>query len=361
METPVRADFDETATVPDVQPRRVQSMKRGARRHQQLGPTPAQLVIGVKTVSEHPFTCRYAQHASRHPKRTRQKGQSMIDDNATSGESAPRYETKTVTAVRGFEARTRSKWESAGWEFVNQDEGRIRSALHFRRPKKITPRWVWIAGGSVAALAVVAIVLGSIFGDDDTTKADATTATATAAPISVPDVSGLAGDEAKKNITDAGLEVKWDAGEASVWVASNWIVLTQSPKAGTRVADNSTVTLKVERKANETATSTATGLPAQSKSAAPAAPAQAADTTPSGLDSGWASTACQQYGEQQFPYGFKAHTLIGLLAQEVQGDEIYLKFEADITNGFGAKRKATVECLVGGTNGSPNVTSFIAY
>lgn len=297
-------------------------------------------------VSEHPF-----------------KGQSMVDENATSGESAPRYEMKSVTTVRGLEARSRSKWESAGWEFVSQDEGRIRSTLHLRRPKKITPRWVWIAGRSVAALAVVAIVLGSIFGDDDTTGADAATATATAtaASITVPDVSGLAGDEAKKNISDAGLEVKWDAGDESVSVASNWMVLTQSPKAGTRVAEDSTVTLEVESKADETATPTATRSPAQSESAAPAAPAQAPDTTPSGLDFGWASTACQQYGEQEFPYGFKGHTLIGLLAQEVQGDEIYLKFEADITNMYGAKQKATVECSVGGTNGSPNVTYFIAY
>ncbi|MFS2028721.1 MULTISPECIES: PASTA domain-containing protein [unclassified Curtobacterium] len=285
----------------------------------------------------------------------------MVDENATSGQSAPRYETKTVTTVRGLEARSRSKWESAGWEFVSQDEGRIRSTLHFRRPKKSTPRWVWIAGGSVAALAVVAIVLGSIFGDDDTTEADAATATATAASITVPDVSGLPGDKAKKNLTDAGLEVKWDAGDESVWVASNWTVVTQSPKAGTRVAEDSTVTLKVEPKADERATPTATAPAARTESAEPAAPAQAADTTPSGLDFGWASTACQQYGEQEFPYGFKGHTLIGLLAQEVQGDEIYLKFEADITNGYGAERKATVECSVGGTNGSPNVTYFIAY
>ncbi|ROS46177.1 PASTA domain-containing protein [Curtobacterium sp. PhB78] len=286
----------------------------------------------------------------------------MVDENTTPDESAPRYETKSVTTVRGLEARSRSKWESAGWEFVSQDEGMLRTTLQFRRPKKLTPRWVWIAGGSVAALAVVAIVLGSVFGDGDT-KADASapTATATAASISVPDVSGLAGDKAKKNITDAGLAVKWDAGDESVWVASNWMVLEQSPKAGTRAAKDATVTLKVEPKAEETATPTSTAPPEQTESAEPAAPAQAANTTPSGLDFGWASTACQQYGEQEFPYGFKGHTLIGLLAQEVRGDEIYLKFEADITNGFGAERKANVECSVGGTNGSPNVTYFIAY
>lgn len=62
-----------------------------------------------------------------------------------------------------MEARSRTKWETDGWEFVEQaDATMFRSSLLFRRPKKQLPRWVVFAGATVAALAVIAIVIGAV-------------------------------------------------------------------------------------------------------------------------------------------------------------------------------------------------------
>lgn len=73
------------------------------------------------------------------------------------------YEFKTVQSIRGMEARTRAKWEKAGWEFVGHTEGSmIRSKLSFRRPKRQLSRKVLIAGGAVVVILVAAIVIGSI-------------------------------------------------------------------------------------------------------------------------------------------------------------------------------------------------------
>jgi hypothetical protein len=281
----------------------------------------------------------------------------MGDLNETE-HTATRYEKRTVYAIRGLESRARDKAENEGWEFVGQDAGALRSTLHFQRAKKKTPRWMFMAGGAVALLLVAAVTLGVLFGDDDLETTAAATTTPSSAPrdsVEVPDVAGLAGDEAESALEEAGFVVRYEAGDESVVVASNWKVVSQVPARGTASSKGDTVTLTVELETVLTPT------PSDEAAAPSAAPPAAANTTPSGLDFGWASTACQQRGDQEFPYGFKGHTIVGLLAQEVQGDEIYMKFEADITNGFGAERKANVECSVGGTNGAPQVTYFIAY
>ncbi|MFI6432904.1 DUF4839 domain-containing protein [Rhodococcus oryzae] len=72
------------------------------------------------------------------------------------------YETKTVRAVRGMESRTIKKWETDGWEVVSQSPGTVRTEITFRRPKPRTPRLLWIAGGGVVVLALVAITVGVI-------------------------------------------------------------------------------------------------------------------------------------------------------------------------------------------------------
>lgn len=90
-----------------------------------------------------------------------------------------RYETKTLSAIRGLEGKTRSKMEQDGWELVQQNHGALRSSLVFRRPKKPLPKKALIVGGSVAAVAVIGIVIGAITEGD---PAPVETATAIARP-----------------------------------------------------------------------------------------------------------------------------------------------------------------------------------
>ena len=67
------------------------------------------------------------------------------------------FQTITVTSIRGLEARTIAKQEAAGWEFVSQTQGTLRSELTFRRPKPKTP-WKLLAGAGVAAAVLVAVI-----------------------------------------------------------------------------------------------------------------------------------------------------------------------------------------------------------
>jgi hypothetical protein len=90
-----------------------------------------------------------------------------------------RYETRTVQTVRGLEARTRAKWERDGWEFVEQTNGALRSALTFRRVKKPIPRWALIAGVALALAIVIGIIVGSLT-EGDTAPAPSTSAEAAA-------------------------------------------------------------------------------------------------------------------------------------------------------------------------------------
>ncbi|WIE62264.1 hypothetical protein DEI97_003715 [Curtobacterium sp. MCLR17_032] len=99
------------------------------------------------------------------------------------------YETKTVHAIRGREGKTRSKMEQDGWELVQQDPGALRSSLVFRRPKKPLPRKALIIGGSVAAVAVIGIIIGA-----NTEGEPAPVETATA--IARPEASARASDSA---------------------------------------------------------------------------------------------------------------------------------------------------------------------
>ncbi|UPO76398.1 DUF4839 domain-containing protein [Arthrobacter sp. Helios] len=72
------------------------------------------------------------------------------------------YEFKTVKAIRGAEARSTSKWENEGWEFVSQDKGTLRSEITFRRPKRKTPWRLFAVGGGIALLIAAAITVGAI-------------------------------------------------------------------------------------------------------------------------------------------------------------------------------------------------------
>ncbi|KAB1160062.1 DUF4839 domain-containing protein [Micromonospora sp. AMSO12t] len=78
------------------------------------------------------------------------------------------YEFKSVQAVRGIEARSIAKWQKAGWEFVDQDQGTLRTTLNFRRPKPKVP-WVLIAvaAGVVLLLAIVGGIASALQGGND--------------------------------------------------------------------------------------------------------------------------------------------------------------------------------------------------
>jgi hypothetical protein len=111
--------------------------------------------------------------------------------------------------------------------------------------------------------------------------------------------------------------------------------------------------------ATPTATSTpsATPSPSITKEAAPPI-----DATSGGLTATTAQVACDNYANQQFPYGYRPHWIVGVLAEEIQNDRWFLKVEADITDEYGAKAKGVnVECFVSGTAGAPVVDEFNAY
>ncbi|WP_200210906.1 DUF4839 domain-containing protein [Micromonospora coerulea] len=78
------------------------------------------------------------------------------------------YEFKSVQAIRGIEARSIAKWQKAGWEFVDQKQGTLRTTLNFRRPKPKVP-WVLIAvaAGVVLLVAVVGGVASALQGGGD--------------------------------------------------------------------------------------------------------------------------------------------------------------------------------------------------
>jgi hypothetical protein len=79
-----------------------------------------------------------------------------------------KYESRSVKTVRGMEARTRTKLEQEGWEFVSQTQGPLRSELTFRRPKPATPwKLISIGGGVVGILIIVALLMSALGGGDN--------------------------------------------------------------------------------------------------------------------------------------------------------------------------------------------------
>ena len=74
-------------------------------------------------------------------------------------------------------------------------------------------------------------------------------------------------------------------------------------------------------------------------------------------------TAVKSYGKQQYPYGFKLHDIMGVLAETAQDENTwFLKATCDVTNEYGAKAKDLVcEAEVAGTKDSPEVISFTVY
>lgn len=82
------------------------------------------------------------------------------------------YETKTVQAIRGTEAKTTKKWEKAGWEAIDQKTGRLRTEITLRRRIPKRPWLLFAAGGGVVVLLIVfALIMGAIEGEDPSNEA----------------------------------------------------------------------------------------------------------------------------------------------------------------------------------------------
>jgi PASTA domain len=196
----------------------------------------------------------------------------------------------------------------------------------------------------LATVAVAIALTGCGTATTPTTPSSTAAARAVESTTSVPDVTGMPGDQARDQLTAAGFTVELTAADgSSVWKASNWSVDSQAPAAGAELEAGATVMLTV------------------SKPAAVEVPAAAVLATSTGLTGTYAQAACDWYGEQQFPYGFKGHWILGKLAEEIQNDQWFFKIEATVTNEYKAKRDYNVECFVTGTNDAPVVTTFNAY
>lgn len=134
-------------------------------------------------------------------------------------------------------------------------------------------------------------------------------------------------------------------------------VTAQSPEGGTELEPYGQHIFLTVEDPNAESDSTASAQPEPSETTEPE------KATTGGLTETYAMTACDQYGEQQFPYGYDAHWVIGVLANEYQPDtdEWYFKVEADVTNEYNAKQTVNIECYVTGTEDAPIVNDFLAY
>ena len=73
------------------------------------------------------------------------------------------YETKTVRAIRGTEARTVAKWEKDGWEVVSSDTGKLQTVITIRRPKPTSRVLLYVAAASALVLILgTVITVGAI-------------------------------------------------------------------------------------------------------------------------------------------------------------------------------------------------------
>ncbi|WP_192497684.1 PASTA domain-containing protein [Pseudoclavibacter sp. CFCC 13611] len=177
------------------------------------------------------------------------------------------------------------------------------------------------------------VAAAGVVGCGEEKKNDAA-ASPSAVGVTIPDLSGQKGNSAKQTIESVGLRIKWDGGDKTVLAPENWTVVSTDPAAPNATDED-----------------------------APEAPEPAVserlDATPSGLTFGGASVACTQAGKAQFPYGVKAHWIIGMLDDRVVGDSRVVKATTTIKNAYGTKRKdQVVECHVSGSDAAPRVDSI---
>ncbi|TPG05605.1 PASTA domain-containing protein [Curtobacterium flaccumfaciens] len=195
---------------------------------------------------------------------------------------------------------------------------------------------------------LLALLLGAslVFGP-------ATTAHA-ADGVKMPNTVGMTAKTVRNLLRDEGFVVKLKPkSHGPVVMPSHWKITKQSPKAGTVIEPGDKIKLTVKLKKKY---ASKTKSPIATKTAK-----AGADETSAGLDGAHAATACDRYGDAQYPYGWKGHVFLGVIASEAQGDHYFFKFEADVTNAYDATASVTVDCTVGGSNDAPQVTTFDVY
>lgn len=80
------------------------------------------------------------------------------------------------------------------------------------------------------------------------------------------------------------------------------------------------------------------------------------------LDPFYAWYAVEDYGDTQYPYGFKLHYIMGQLAQEpIDENTWFLKATCTVENAYGNKSEMTCEAKVTGTTDNPSVIEFNVY
>lgn len=193
----------------------------------------------------------------------------------------------------------------------------------------------------------------------------------------MPDVVGLTSKEAYETLQELGLNstnidyVDMDGKEMfSVGLTDAYIVEAQNPQAGETIDTYDyklRVTLTVSNPSLEQYRQDQEAKDRERKEAAQARQAEETEKVAKWgedylkEDAAWA--AFEQYGESVYPYGFKLHSIMGVIAEKQEDDgSWFLKCTADITNEYGAKRKdVTVEAQIAGTDSNPEVTYFYVY
>lgn len=66
---------------------------------------------------------------------------------------------------------------------------------------------------------------------------------------------------------------------------------------------------------------------------------------------------CDLAGDLEFPYGYDPHCILGLRVAEIRDDTWYFLVDVSVLNEFNAERDVTFECVVGGTEQSPEFVS----
>lgn len=71
---------------------------------------------------------------------------------------------------------------------------------------------------------------------------------------------------------------------------------------------------------------------------------------------------CQQHIKQQYPYGVKVHSILGVIADErISNDTHFYKVKVSITNAYNATRESVMECKVTKKGGSLEISYFYVY
>lgn len=189
--------------------------------------------------------------------------------------------------------------------------------------------------------------------------------------VEIPELTGLPAAEASEQLKELGFKVSMKSPERTVLVGDDYDVESSDPAAGDEAAEGSRVTLNVveatERLAEEAAEAErikeeeAEAKEAKRAEETAAREAEAAERAAQPLNEDNARPFCLAYADQMFPYGIKVHYIAGVLAEEETETGWYMKYTADITNEYGAKRKSNIECHMSGTNGSPVMDDFLAY